>query len=722
MLSKGLRCGVGAPPRRLLPAFPSGRCGCQGRPGRRGQEARATDSEAEPNWEEELKIFKQRTLAPSQLEVQRQLAAEKVDVGRVLYAKDNVAIIEGLNNDADVGTCLAFSSGARGVMLWRRSDNIVFALLLGGAGLVAVGDGVECRVKGILQVVDASEGPSTKREYEQMLVPVGDALVGQVVDFLGRPYPMEQQAVAAASSSSSSPVQPHPEAEGADAAAVPPIGTDAQLPLLNGQPDMDSREQINEALMTGVRALDILTPLGRGQALQVVGPQGSGKTQLCIDAVIGQRGSGVRCVYAAVGSSQDQLERTVEQLRQHGCMDYTTVVAATGDRPLGEQYAAMLTACSIAERVRDEGGHALVVLNDASVMVRMWEMITWAMAGLGSASAAATEEDLQELQSAGSAAASAAAGEAGSGGAAAAAAEGSGAATDGASSGDSEEEAEELVEYEGMLVSAAAAQRRRFFSSLIQRAAKMHRRLRGGSMSMLLVTPGVPASGEARRAREKIAAYKHLSEAQKAKLLAAIDAKERAGGAGRQPGPQELRTEVVEELMSITDGQVVLRAQRDAATGGVAVDPQLSVSRIGSRAYHPAMEVLAPQVRLDLAQAVDAARYSTSMDDPAVEKAMMRAAVVAAALPQPPHTAVPLEQQVVQLLALQRGFLDGVAPEQAAAELDRLSAAVAAAAPAAVAEVAETRQLTAAAEAALLEALQAASQRAGSSVESRTAA
>lgn len=82
-----------------------------------------------------------------------------------------------------------------------------------------------------------------------LLVAVGDALVGQVVDFLGRPYPMQQQQQAASSSS----VQPHPEAEGADAAAVAPIGTDAQLPLLNGQPDMDSREQINEALMTGVR-------------------------------------------------------------------------------------------------------------------------------------------------------------------------------------------------------------------------------------------------------------------------------------------------------------------------------------------------------------------------------------------------------------------------------------------------------------------------------------
>ncbi len=98
------------------------------------------------------------------------------------------------------------------------------------------------------------------------------------------------------------------------------------------------------------------------------------------------------------------------------------------------------------------------------------------------------------------------------------------------------------------------------------------------------------------------------------------------------------------------------------------------------------------------------------MDEPAVEKALLRAAIVAAALPQPPHTSLPLEAQVVQLLALLRGFLDGTPPEQAAARLDSLAAAAATAAPAAVEEVAESRRLTAAAEAALLEALQKCSQ------------
>ena len=256
---------------------------------------------------------------------------------------------------------------ARSVLLWRRSDNVVFALLLGGAALVGVGDGVECRVKGILQVVDEAEGPTTKRDYEQATVPVGDALLGRVVDFLGRPLDPE-------------PGGPESGPEpGGFAGGV----AGERLPLLNAQVDMESREVIAEPLLTGVKSLDVLTPLGRGQALQVAGRRGAGKTALCIDAVLGQAGAGVRCVYAAVGSTAEQLERTVAALRDTGCLRYTTVVAATGDRPLGEQYAAMLAACSVGEAVRDAGGHSLVVLNDGGVMVRMWEQLTVAMAELG---------------------------------------------------------------------------------------------------------------------------------------------------------------------------------------------------------------------------------------------------------------------------------------------------------------------------------------------------
>ena len=187
-----------------------------------------------------------------------------------------------------------------------------------------------------------------------------------MVDYLGRTYPGLDAAGGPDSPGSSG----DPGAGSIGGNDVPrQLGTRQQLPMLNVQVDMDSREQIKESLFTGVKAVDVLTPIGRGQAQLVAGPTGAGKTQLCIDVVVGQRGAGVRCVYASVGSSRGQLARTVEQLRENGCLEYTTVVAATDDRPLGEQYAAMLTACSIGEQHRDEGGHALVVLNDVSVMV-----------------------------------------------------------------------------------------------------------------------------------------------------------------------------------------------------------------------------------------------------------------------------------------------------------------------------------------------------------------
>jgi F-type H+-transporting ATPase subunit alpha len=467
---------------------------------------------------------------------------------------------------------------------------------------------------------------------------------------------------------------------------------------------MESREQITEALVTGVKALDVLTPLGRGQALQVSGPQGSGKTQLCIDAVIGQAGSGVRCVYAAVGCSSEQLRGTIEQLKAHGCMEYTTVVAATADRPLGEQYAAMLAACSMAEATRDSGGHSLVILNDVSVMVRMWEKITVAMADLGSVVTEVQAAEVAEL----TVAAQDAIAEAG------------------IELEDVEPEkgdGEELVEYEGMLVSVAAAQRRRFFSSLVQRCAKMHRRLKGGSMSALLVIPGSPATGNkvVRQAKEKILKYKHLTEQQKAKLITALEKQSVTSSAwasaassvatttGGPKIPEELRTEVVEEFMSITDGQIVLRSVRDGPTGGISVNPQLSVSRIGSRAYSPAVASLAPQVRFELAQAEDADKFSADQGSvAAAERAQRRAVAIAAALPQPQRTVCPLEVQVVHLLALKKGLLDEIPVGGVVKRLDALTTAVKKTCPEALSEISETRRLTATAEAAISEALSAA--------------
>ena len=530
------------------------------------------------------------------------------------------------------------------VILWRRNDNFVFALITSGSAIVNIGDGVECKVTGILQVVDEVDGPSTKKEYEAAMAPVGDELKGQVVDFLGRPVGIDGK--------------PSDQS----------IGIDKMAPLFGTPPCMEDREPIDSPLLTGVKALDIITPLGKGQALQISGIQGSGKTEISIESIMGQQDTGIRCVYAAVGCSRFQLSQTLKHLSETGCMGYTTVVVATDDKDLGEQYAAISYSMSIAERIRDEGGDALVVLNDVGAMVRLWESITVSMASLGSVAVEVLEDELPDTPSS--------------------------------------TESDDLVEYEGMLVSVAAAQRRRFFSSLIQRCARMHRRLRGGSLTGLFVVPGCPSQGTKPHIKEKIAQYKHLSPAQKEKLMHALEQQSDPLAMSEPTSPQDLRTEIVEEFMSMTDGQVVLYGTRDQSTGGARIDPQLSVSRIGGRAYSPAISEIASLVRFELAQANDAQKFAANAaTDPMTRKALKRAAVVTAALPQPVGTICPLEHQVVQLMAVQQGLFDDIPPAHVAKLLREITSEVSNLCPKALSEVARTRKLSRASKAAILAAL-----------------
>lgn len=141
--------------------------------------------EDEPDWDAEMSIFKQRISQPNQLATLRELES-KANVGKVIYCEQNLAIVCGLNPDAPVGTKLSFVSGGQGVLLWHRSNNIAFVLLLGGAAAVSVGEAVECKIRGVLQVLDDAKGPITRKDFELFQSPAGDELFGHVVDFFGR--------------------------------------------------------------------------------------------------------------------------------------------------------------------------------------------------------------------------------------------------------------------------------------------------------------------------------------------------------------------------------------------------------------------------------------------------------------------------------------------------------------------------------------------------------
>ena len=219
-------------------------------------------------------------------------------------------------------------------------------------------------------------------------------------------------------------------------------------------------------------------------------------------------------------------------------------------------------------------------------------------------------------------------------------------------------------------------------------------------MSILLRVPGSPAQGRKPQVADKVAQYKHLSDAQKAKLLKALAMQAAVD-------QTDLNTEVVEEFMSMADGQVVLEPSRDGATGGPKVDARLSVSRIGARAYAPALADLASLVRFELAQANDAQRFAiaNASTDPMARKALKRAEAVAAALPQREFTVCPLVHQVIQLLAVQQGLLDTVSPDEVAGALERITDEVARLCPKAVSEIRETRKLSQGVKAAIVAAL-----------------
>ncbi|GBF87937.1 ATP synthase subunit alpha [Raphidocelis subcapitata] len=641
-------------------------------------------NEEEPDWDREMSIFKERTMRPNQLATLRELES-KVSVGRLLWHSDGLAVVSGINSDAPLGTQLAFVSGASGVLLWHRSDNLAFVLVTGGGALLREGEAAECKIKGVLQVVDEAKGPITKKDYELMQAPTGDELWGRVVDFLGRPLPgfdpktpppaAGAAAAAAAAAAGAGGGQgasldedDAPAAGAGGGAAGPFVGFDKTRPLVNQQVAMKAREQIAESLSTGVKALDILTPLGRGASLLIIGPPGAGKSAAGLDALLGQAGpGGVRAVYASTSQDGAALAAAVETLDHGGVLQNTAVFAAPPGADAGAKLATLFAAAAAGERIRDEGGHALVVMDDISPLLRCWEALVLALAGLGAPllrQGLIKDEEGRDVVL-------------------------------------SPANEQELVDYEGMLVSGAAAQRRGFFSTLFMRAAKMNRTRGGGSMSLLPLVPGRPATGS--KQGVDMSKYQTLSEEQKARMAAVLAQREKLEAAVVGP---ELPTEAVEEFMSISDGQLVLEAG-GAAAGRYAANPRLSITRIGSRAYPRVLEDLAPQIRLQLAQADDARRFAGAAADSLIARDDARCRRIAEALRQPPGAPAPLEEQVVMLYAMQHGYADGVAPDEVSAWMARAVQFARQVAPRALREVAETRTLTAAAEKGIANALAA---------------
>ena len=244
------------------------------------------------------------------------------EVGHVLTVSDGVARIYGLAG-AEAGELLEFGSGVKAVVMNLEQDN-VGAVLLGPTDQVG-------------------EGMSVRRLGRIAGIPVGEGLVGRVVDPIGTPL------------DGLGPVQ----------------GETVRMPLERKAPGVIFREPVTEPLQTGLKAIDAMIPIGRGQRELIIGDRQTGKTAVAIDTIINQRseflkGNPVYCIYVAVGQKGSTVASIVQTLRAKGAMDYTIVVAATAADPAALQYYAPFAGAAIGEYFRDTGRHALVVYDDLS--------------------------------------------------------------------------------------------------------------------------------------------------------------------------------------------------------------------------------------------------------------------------------------------------------------------------------------------------------------------
>ena len=422
------------------------------------------------------------------------------DVGTVIQVGDGIARIHGLEK-AMAGELLEFENGVYGLVLNLEKDN-VGGVILGGETLI-------------------KEGDTVKRTGRIMQVPVGENMVGRVVNALGQPV----------------------DGKG-------PISTTETRPVEYPAPGIAARQSVNEPLQTGIKAIDSLVPIGRGQRELIIGDRGTGKTAIAIDTIINQKGQGVICVYVAIGQKASTVARVVKTLEDAGAMDYTVVVVATASDSAPLQYLAPYAGVSIAEYFMYKGQHALCVYDDLSKHAMAYRAMSLLLRRPPGREA-----------------------------------------------------------YPGDV----------FFlhSRLLERAAKLSKELGSGSITALPIIETLAGD---------VSAY------------------------------------IPTNVISITDGQIILESEYFYAGIRPAINVGLSVSRVGGSAQIKAMKQVAGRMRLDLAQYRELAAFAQfgSDLDSATKAQLDRGARMVETLKQPQYSPMAVEDQVVIIYVSTNGHLDDV--------------------------------------------------------------
>jgi len=450
------------------------------------------------------------TLRPEEIStvIKKQIEAysstlDMSEAGTVIHVGDGIARVHGLNK-AMSGELLEFTDGLYGIALNLDEDSI---------GAVLLGPDV-----------DVKEGDSVKRTGRIAEVPVGDAMLGRVVNALGQP--IDQKG---------------------------PINSAKSRNIERVAPGVITRREVNQPMQTGILAIDALVPIGRGQRELIIGDRQTGKTALCIDTIINQKGQDVYCIYVAIGQKSSTVARLVNTLEEAGAMDYTVIVSASASDPSPMQYVAPYAGCAIGEEWMEQGKDVLVVYDDLSkhaVAYRALSLLLRRPPGRE-----AYPGDVFYLH-----------------------------------------------------------------SRLLERAACMSKEHGGGTLTALPIVE--TQAGD-------ISAY------------------------------------IPTNVISITDGQIFL--ETDLFNSGIrpAINPGLSVSRVGGSAQIGAMKRIAGPLRLELAQYRELAafaQFGSDLSQDTLDR-LRHGERIVETLKQPQYHPMPVEEQVLVLYALTNRYLSDVRVE-----------------------------------------------------------
>jgi F-type H+-transporting ATPase subunit alpha len=472
------------------------------------------------------------------------------EVGKVLEVGDGVAQIYGLSK-AMAGEMLEFADGAVGVV-FNLEENSVGAVVLGD--YLGIKEGDEVRTTGKL-----------------LSVPVGEAMIGRVVDPLGRPM----------------------DGKG-------PIQTPHRRPMETKAPGIAERQPVNQPLQTGIKAVDAMIPIGRGQRELIIGDRKTGKTAIALDAIINQKNSDVICVYVAVGQKESTVAGLVEVLREHGAMDYSIVVAASASDPAPLQYIAPYAGCSMAEYfMYEQGRHTLCVYDDLSKQAQAYRQLSLLLRRPPGREA--YPGDVFYLHS-------------------------------------------RLLER-----SCKLAERR----IIVKQGAGedvsegVNGKVYIGNQDLEAVEHDLAAMSDKDSHEIRVLSNSGGS-------LTALPVIETLEG--------EVSAYIPTNVISITDGQIYLEPDLFFAGTRPAINVGISVSRVGGNAQVPAMKKIAGSLRLDLAafRELEAfAQLGTELD-PATQKQLDRGKRMVELLKQPQYQPMDVYDQIISIHAGSRGFLDDI--------------------------------------------------------------